>query len=294
MIQSLYHTPGRPPAPDLSGLAPLASPDFTGQVRLPAGSAAAPALAPNGDPNTGLFAPAADTLALATAGQQRLTVDPAGRTILGHAASLPGAFGATGRLQIVQDSNPAVTFWRFNAADVGGTYLFFERSRSATAGQNTILQPGDAIGQLAFNGADGSAYHRAALLMVDVDGAPAANSMPGRFTISTTPSGSTSPAERLRIAADGTITLGRYAGGESLRVLPVGTAVNRVEVSGAAAGSAPTLGAGGTDANIDLTLAPKGTGRVRFGAYTAAAGLSPTGYVEIKDAGGTLRRLLAA
>lgn len=132
MIPSPYHAPARPPAPNLSGLAPLASPAFTGQVRLSAGSAASPALAPASDGDTGLFAPAADTLALATGGQRRLTVDQSGRTIFNHSASLPGAFGAAGRLQVVQDGNPAATFWRFDANGVGGAYVFFERSRGSS------------------------------------------------------------------------------------------------------------------------------------------------------------------
>jgi hypothetical protein len=61
-------------------------------------------------------------------------------------------------------------------------------------------------------------------------------------------------------------------------------------------GSASSVGnvtftASGGDTNIDLTLTPKGTGNVRFGTFTGTI-LTPTGYVEIKDSGGTVRRLL--
>lgn len=294
MVIGPYHTPARAPLPNLSGLAPLASPVFSGQVQMPAGSAAAPSLAPAGDGNTGLFSPAGDTLALATNGKQRLTIDPSGHTVLNHSASLPGAFGATARLQVIQDANPSATLWRFNGTDVGGAYVFFERSRGSTVGQNALLQWGDGIGQLAFNGADGTTYHRAAILGVDVDGAAAVNSMPGRFVFYTTPNGSTNPIERMRVASDGTITLGQYPGAESLRVIPTSGAVNRIDVTGAVSGGAPSLAASGADANIDLTLTPKGSGRLRFGAYTAASGLTASGCIEVKDAGGTVRRLLAA
>jgi hypothetical protein len=41
----------------------------------------------------------------------------------------------------------------------------------------------------------------------------------------------------------------------------------------------------------DLRLLPGGGGLLRFGTYTASA-LSVTGYIEIRDAGGTLRRVL--
>jgi len=72
------------------------------------------------------------------------------------------------------------------------------------------------------------------------------------------------------------------------------SAGNLIIVQGAAAGSAPSLtatsGFSGTDANVDMSLLTKGSGLLRFGTYTAGA-LSITGYIEIKDAGGTIRRL---
>jgi len=77
-----------------------------------------------------------------------------------------------------------------------------------------------------------------------------------------------------------------------------GTAVNTgnlILVTGAVAGSSPSIaaisGTSGTDTDIDLTLTPKGAGNVRFGTYTAGV-LTPTGYITIKDSGGTTRRLL--
>jgi hypothetical protein len=69
------------------------------------------------------------------------------------------------------------------------------------------------------------------------------------------------------------------------------SAVNYGTVTGAAVGSGPVFSVAGSDTNIDLTLTPKGTGNVRFGTYTGTI-LTPTGYVEIKDSGGTVRRLL--
>jgi hypothetical protein len=75
------------------------------------------------------------------------------------------------------------------------------------------------------------------------------------------------------------------------RVRHINSAANYCAVIGSAAGSTPEFQTLGTDTNIDLTLTPKGTGNVRFGTYTGTI-LTPTGYVEIKDSGGTVRRLL--
>jgi hypothetical protein len=66
---------------------------------------------------------------------------------------------------------------------------------------------------------------------------------------------------------------------------------NYFQASGASAGSSPALSVLGSDTNIDLALTPKGTGRVRFGTYTGTV-LTPTGFIEIVDSGGTVRRLL--
>jgi hypothetical protein len=68
-------------------------------------------------------------------------------------------------------------------------------------------------------------------------------------------------------------------------------AVNNLQVAGSIAGAAPVMSAQGSDTNIDLALTPKGTGLVRFGTYTASMALTVQGYVEIKDSGGTIRRL---
>jgi hypothetical protein len=52
-----------------------------------------------------------------------------------------------------------------------------------------------------------------------------------------------------------------------------------------------TESAGTGEANIDLALTPKGTGRVRYGTHAAVVAEVVTGYIEIKDAAGTVRKL---
>jgi hypothetical protein len=69
------------------------------------------------------------------------------------------------------------------------------------------------------------------------------------------------------------------------------SAVNYIRAAGATAGNAVSFTASGTDTNIDLTLTPKGTGNVRFGTFTANMALVVQGYIEIKDSGGTVRKL---
>jgi hypothetical protein len=82
------------------------------------------------------------------------------------------------------------------------------------------------------------------------------------------------------------------AGGfQQFQIGATASSVNYLQATGAASGASPVISAQGTGTNIDVTLTPKGTGNVRFGTYTGTI-LTPTGYVEIKDSGGTVRRLL--
>lgn len=67
--------------------------------------------------------------------------------------------------------------------------------------------------------------------------------------------------------------------------------VNYFDFLAAATGSGPYLRALGMDTDIDLNLSPKGAGKLRFGTLTATADAAVTGYITIKDAGGTTRKL---
>ena len=63
------------------GLATKASPTFTGNVGVPAGTAASPSLRRSDDTNTGVFFSAADTLDISTGGTRRAHFDTNGITI---------------------------------------------------------------------------------------------------------------------------------------------------------------------------------------------------------------------
>ncbi|WP_375283437.1 hypothetical protein [Sphingobium yanoikuyae] len=100
--------------------------------------------------------------------------------------------------------------------------------------------------------------------------------------------------------AGGKLTLQFQSGGLNLlnnsgkSVLFVSAAandVNRMQFTSGAAGVPPQIDAAGDDTNIDLRLNSKGTGRIRFGTFAASADAPITGSIEIKDAGGTVRKV---
>lgn len=80
-------------------------------------------------------------------------------------------------------------------------------------------------------------------------------------------------------------------GGRMFECVNSSTYVNYLRIQPAATGGAVVLQALGTDANIDLQLTPKGTGTARFGTFTGSADVPVNGYITIKDAGGTVRKL---
>jgi hypothetical protein len=86
---------------------------FTSGV-IASGTAAAPSLSIASDPNTGIYSPGADQVALATAGTGRLFVDSTGRVGIGTSSPITAlqvvgvsTFGnnVDGRLQVTTDSN---------------------------------------------------------------------------------------------------------------------------------------------------------------------------------------------
>lgn len=91
----------------------LTLPDATGTVNVsglanevPAGSAGAPAIYPTGDTNTGIFFPAADTIAFAEGGSESMRIDSSGNVGIG--TSSPGArLEVTGEARIYPSSGAA-------------------------------------------------------------------------------------------------------------------------------------------------------------------------------------------
>jgi hypothetical protein len=96
----------------------------------------------------------------------------------------------------------------------------------------------------------------------------------------------------LAITSKGTSAIRLQTGGTSQVLINNTTsAINQLGLAGSTAGQACSIITQGTDTNIDLALTPKGTGRLRFGTHTATADTAVSGYIEILDSGGTVRRL---
>jgi len=148
----------------------------------------------NDMPGRLVFSTTADGASSAT---ERLRISSTGRLLFGNHLNDRGA-----ELQYEGSEHAGIGIHR-NTNSHGAPALQFSASRGTSAGSNTIVQSGDYLGMISFKGTDGSDLANGAFITAIVDGTPGNNDMPGRLGFWTSPDGSQTPVERLRIASDG-------------------------------------------------------------------------------------------
>ena len=143
---------------------------------------------------------------------ERARIDSSGRLLVGTSTARSNFFNTT-LSSIVQteganasDSNlTRFTSQVFGTAGTAGPIYILAKHRSNSVGDNTVVQSGDDLGVISFQGADGTEFVGGAQIVAQVDGTPGANDMPGRLVFSTTADGAASPTERMRIDNAGRI-----------------------------------------------------------------------------------------
>ena len=212
----LMLTPGAANLPTLDTDGALVTPSLTltGVLAIAAGTQAAPSLTPNGDANTGLWAPAADTLAISTNAVERLRVADAAVTL-----TVPG---------LLDDST-----------SVAAPVLAF--SDDTNTG---IAHPGADVLALATGGAE--------RLRVDASGnlglGTTAPARPAPLTAMTATTNAVTPILRLDSQCSGTPANGIGTGIE----FAVETTVNNTEIGATIEAVVTDVTAGSED--IDLVI----------------------------------------
>ena len=199
---------------------------MTGVLAVTAGTAALPGIAVSGDPNTGITSPGADQLAISTGGTVKATIDSSGRLLVGTSSALNVEPFVAAQVQAEARYGYASIY---RANDAGGPALYFIKSRAASAA--TVVQSGDVLGEIRFQGADGGDYETpGGTIKCEVDGTPGADDMPCRLVFSTTADGAASPTEALRITNDRVLaynqpTPATYAAAATLTVADLKTGI---------------------------------------------------------------------
>jgi hypothetical protein len=142
---------------------------------IPAGTAAAPSVALEGD-NTGIYFPAPDTIATVVNGAEASRTDSSGRLLVGTSSWSVGATAA---------------FVGNSSSGTGNADVYFSRGLAATG-----MSSGQDVSVISFSDNAGGKF---AIIGTQVDGTPGASDYPGRLVFSTTADGAASPTEAMRI-----------------------------------------------------------------------------------------------
>jgi len=138
--------------------------------------------------------------------------------------------GTGRRLQVEGTDYSSSTFSvRRESADAGGSSIELYKSRGSSF---NIVSNDDQLGYIRFYGSQGSADAEAARIRVDVDGSTSSSSMPGRLLFFTTPSGTTSPEERMRIDSSGNVRIANASSSAPLTVRGGSASASTIHMEG--------------------------------------------------------------
>jgi len=154
-------------------------------------------------------------LVFATNDTQRAQIDSSGRLLVGTSTSI----GQGGLLQVVGGDAARPQIHR-NVNDQYDAVITLSKARGTGT---EAVSNNDDIGSIFFQGANGSAFNTAARIQCSVDGTVSgggANDMPGRLVFSTTADGASSPTERMRITANGSVLINTTTEGAGIGFNP--------------------------------------------------------------------------
>ena len=182
----------------------------------------ATSLSSSGDANTKINFPAADTITAETGGDERLRIDSNGKLLGGNyfTSKQIGAVTAPVQIQGTTADTSALSLFRYSN-DTGGSTITLGKGRGTSGGAIDKPQEDDTVGTIHFHIANNNdlVNGNVAAIDVQVDAEPGGADTPGRIRFLTSPDGSSTLAERLRIASNGAIGLGGANYGSSGQVL---------------------------------------------------------------------------
>ena len=132
----------------------------------------------------------------------RLKIDSDGRVLIGQTSSVNGIYGSPPPRFSVSTTTASPAIFATYSNDVYGSRIDLIKSRATTVGGTTVVQAGDAIGEIIFGGADGDQFHPTALIQSVVEAGVGNNDMPGDLRFYTN-GGTTTATERARIDSAG-------------------------------------------------------------------------------------------
>ena len=163
-------------------------------------------------------------------------IDTAGRVAIGHIATVAGTGPSSSTrpsLQVhgLSNSTAGAGVYNWSSTAALTSAVTFNRSLSNVVGTfGGAVTSSTSLGAISFSGDDGTSFYESVRILAQADGSATTGSTPGRLLFYTTPSGTTTPVERMRIGNSGDITIaGGTANGvtylNASKVLTSGTAL---------------------------------------------------------------------
>ena len=168
-----------------------------------AGVVASDVIATHAGDNSQIRFPANDMISFETGGTEIARFNNSQLFLVGTDSAVNSS---SAKVQIAHtNANARLDISRFSD-DSAPPYFEFFKTRNNTIGGNGLVQSGDELGRIRWNGNTGSGPVFAAQIQVFAGATPGSGAdMPGEMAFSTTPDGSGTPVERLRITKTGNV-----------------------------------------------------------------------------------------
>jgi hypothetical protein len=145
---------------------------------------------------------------------EKARIDSSGRLLVGTSSSAAAYGGGVNTLFQVaggtgnSSAYPGISCFAYSTSDNWGT-VSIAKSNSNTAGTQAAVAANHRLGELTFEGSNGTSFKIGASIYAENDQASAwgATDCPSRLVFSTTADGASSPTERVRISQNGVVTV---------------------------------------------------------------------------------------
>lgn len=173
------------------------------------GTAGTVAIGPTGDTNTGLFFPAADTIAFSEGGAESMRIDSSGNVGIGTTSPTAklDVYDSTSCILIVKGDATVNAVLNRASADTIAPVFQLRKSRGSVASPAAV-DAGDVLGNINFQAFGGANNRNLSRISGNVETYVSDADISSNLTFLTSTAGGVTPTEKLRIDSSGNVGIG--------------------------------------------------------------------------------------